>query len=848
MRTRHWGGRLAGGAMLAASLRPCALLTVAALTAWAAPGTAQAQEASVAFDIAAQPLANALRAFATQGRQQLLFDEDRLAGLRAPTLQGRYAPRAALDRLLAGTGIEVVASAPGLFTLRMPERAAAREAPASASPLAAVTVTAQAVANDTTQGSNSYAASRVSLGKGQTLRETPQSVTVVTRQRIEDQALQTLGEVMQQTTGITVVAGNGGEASGLYSRGFQLTSMQVDGAPVDAFSQNYFNPNLAMYDSVQVVRGADGLFAGTGEPGGSINLVRKRPTDQRQILATLSAGSWNQRRAELDAGGPLAWDGRVRGRAVLAHEDREFYYAIADAKKSLLYGILETDLTPDTVLTLGGSYEKTDSHPWSYGLPRATSGADLGLPRDTALMARWNRYGQISRELFAQLDQQLGGDWALRVKAGTMRIRSHRLGADGAGAVEPTTGMGLQIDSWGFDHASTKKTLDANVSGSFALLGRQHHLLVGGDWQDVRHQEAFSNVEYGTPPPAQNVHRFNPDAIAFPSKVWMYNNWPAYGATQKGLYARLKLSVTDRLTAIAGTRYANYDYETPNIRYDRDGNITRTSRSAYAETGILTPYGGLVYDIDGRWTAYASAASIHKVQSNRLQGPLPGEPLDAITGRNYEAGVKGEFASGRLNASLAVYRIERKGEAVRDPGYPSTGVGDLGLNCCWLPLGEIISQGIDAEVSGELRPGWQVFAGYTFNRNRNKATSASYHSVTPRHLFRLWTTYRLPEVLSDWTLGTGVNAQSVHFVGGTARAYNPASGAFDGASVPFNYSQGGYAVWGASVQYRMHRHWTATLNLNNLFDKTYYKSMGTSGSGNWYGEPRHVMLTLRGSF
>lgn len=843
MRVRDLREAVAGAAVVVAGLRPVAL--AAAMLALA-PLTAQAQDAQdarVAFHIEAQPLASALRAFATQGRQQVLFDEDRLAGLRAPALQGSHAPREALGLLLAGSGFGVVTSASGIFTLRP------LATPVSdATTLAPVTVRAEAERGDATEGTGSYTAARVSLGKGQTVRGTPQSITVVTRQRIEDQGLQSVGEVMQQTTGITVVAGDSGEASGLYARGFQLSSMQVDGAAIDAFSQNYFNPNLAMYDSVQVIRGADGLFAGNGDPGGSINLVRKRPTAQRQVLATLAAGSWNQRRAELDAAGPLALDGRVRGRAVLAHEDRDFYYDIANAKKSLLYGIVEADLAPGSLLTLGGSYEKSDASPWASGLPRAASGADLGLPRNTAFMARWNDRNQISRELFAQWEQQLGGDWRLQTKASTMRVRSDRLSANAYGALDPATGEGLGMDSWGFAHASTKKNLDVNAAGSFALLGRQHHLLIGGDWQDVRHQEAFKTAEFATPVPPQNAYGFNPDGIAFPSRVWMLTNWPAYGATQKALYARLKFRVTDRLTAIAGTRYANYDYESPTIRYDRDGNIVRTSPSAYKETAILTPYGGLVYDIDARWTAYASLAEIHKVQTNRLRGPLPGEPLGAITGRNYEAGVKGEFQGGRLTTSFAVYRIERKGEAVRDLAYTSTNVGNEGLNCCWLPQGRVVSEGVDTEISGEIARGWQLFAGYTYNNNRNKTTNASFHSVTPKHLLRVWSSYRLPQALSAWTLGGGVSAQSVHYASGTARSYNSAWGLFDGPSVPFKYSQAGYAVWGASVQYRLHTNWTAMLNVNNLFDKTYYKTMGTNTSGNWYGEPRNVMLTLRGSF
>ena len=110
------------------------------------------------------------------------------------------------------------------------------------------------------------------------MRETPQSISVVTRQRIEDQGLVSVGDVMQQTTGVTVdyagSGGLGGTANSFYARGFQISNVQIDGAAVDAFSQGTFDPNMAMYDSVQVIRGADGLYSGNGEPGGSINLVK----------------------------------------------------------------------------------------------------------------------------------------------------------------------------------------------------------------------------------------------------------------------------------------------------------------------------------------------------------------------------------------------------------------------------------------------------------------------------------------------------------------------------------------------------------------------------------------------
>ena len=464
-------------------------------------------------------------------------------------------------------------------------------------------------------------------------------------------------------------------------------------------------------------------------------------------------------------------------------------------------------------------------------------------------MAGWGHYDRTNKELFAQLEQKLEGDWRVRAHANYVKVDSDSRLADVTGAVDPTTGLGATLNGFSNDFYSTKKALDANVSGTFSLLGRRHRLLLGADWAKIRDtQDTFlSEVDM---PGGINVFGFDPGAIPLPSFVWKTRSFAGYGATQKGLYGRLNLSLTDRLTAIVGARRASYATQTPWLRFDQAGNLTSRIVSSYGESGIFTPYGGLVYDIDDRWTAYGSIAEIHKSQADKLGGPLPGTPLDPIKGRNFELGTKGEFNEGRLMASMALYRIERNGEAVADPSYPNTDIGDAGLNCCWLSKGKVVSQGVEGEISGELARGWQLFAGYTFNRNHNKTPGIEgiYHSVTPKHLFKLWSTYRLPGELSQWTIGGGANIQSAHFVSGTAKAFNPDSGKFDGAAVPFKFSQGGYAVWNASVQYRINRNWQAVLNLNNLFDKVYYRTVGTSGGNNWYGEPRNVMLTLRGSF
>lgn len=251
-----------------------------------------------------------------------------------------------------------------------------------------------------------------------------------------------------------------------------------------------------------------------------------------------------------------------------------------------------------------------------------------------------------------------------------------------------------------------------------------------------------------------------------------------------------------------------------------------------------------MWDINQHWTAYGSVSDIYKSQANRLSGP-PESPasLDPIEGRSYEIGTKASFYDERLTASLALYQIERSGEAIADPDYETR--SENGTNCCYVDDGEAESRGVEAEIGGEPFPGLEVTAGYTFNRNENKVTSIAYSTITPKHLFKLWAIWRLPGAWSDWTVGGGVKAQSDRYVAGTARTYSETSGKFDGPSIPFEFTQGGYALWSLRAGYRIDSRWSVAVNVENLFDKTYYRSVGSSATSNWYGEPRNVLLSVK---
>lgn len=796
---------------------------------------AASQEAVIHFSLPAQPLGRSLLQWGERASLQVFFMQEAVAGLTAPALSGRLTPADALARLLQGTGLDYARNGANITVSRR----------GGATLLAPVRVSGDSIADEDRE---TYTADYASMARGLSLRETPQSLSIMTRQRIDDQALVSVGDVLGQTPGMTVVAGDNGDVNKVYARGFAVDSMMIDGVALDSYQQKYFNPNLAMYDRVEVIRGANGLFSGTGEPGGAINLVRKRPLAHSQVSLTAMAGSWDNYRAEVDAAGPLAANGKLRGRGVVSYQGRDYFYRNSNASNSLVYGILEADVAERTKIAIGASYEKRKSTPWHSGLPRSPDGTDLRLPRRTALNASWNNLSADHKEIFAQIEQGLGGDWKVKLDAQYIKRTSYEESADGYGAVDPATGLGTHINVWGFDYDNKIESLDLNLSGSFTLLGQRHQLLVGGDWREVRHTNAYHGVSYEQELPQVPISEFSPGRVPRPSRFWIYERWPDYGARQHGWYGRLKISLTDRFKLFGGGRYASYAYASPFKKYDSAGRILNDEVEKYRESGIFTPYGGLTYDLSEQWTGYGSVTMIHQSQANRLSGPAPGSPLDAITGKNYEIGLKGEHDGGRLNTAFALYRIERKGEAVRDPAYPDIEVGNEGLNCCWLRQGEVVSEGFDAEITGELSPGWQLAAGYTYNRNQNKVTSGVYHSITPRHLFKLWSTYRLPGNLTAWTLGGGVTVQSTHYVSGAVNTYNPATRKYDGSRVPFKFTQGGYAILSASVQYAISPQWTATLNLNNLLDRTYYKTMGTIDRNNWYGEPRNFYLTLVGKF
>lgn len=799
------------------------------------------------YDLPAAPLADALNRFAEQAGINLPYDPQRVEGKRARPVKGLMPTDMALYLLLEGTGLVALQAADGNWSLQ---------------PAAAPTDTALELNSTMIQGqgmgqmtenSGAYTTGLVSIGSKTptSLRQTPQSVSVITDQLIQDRRMTDLDAAMDMAPGIRVKRSNF-QLAEYYSRGFLIENIQLDGAAPMALgtaSGSFYSSkryNLAEFDHVEVLRGSAGLFGGTGDPGGMINLVRKRPLADYQLKFDVSAGSWDNYRSQVDVTGPMGFDGRLRGRLVAAYSDQQYFVDDRSTESPLLYGVLEADLTDDTRITLGMRSERTHQQGMGSGLPRYLDGADIGLPRSTSLTESWAYFDGRSDEYFAKLDQQLSDDWKLNVSYTQTYDSNIAKGAFALGAINPSTGQGSQWFGSTTRARSEQSLLDVNLAGHFELFGRSHELLLGADHQRIVSRWLGTGQMAGRGP----VDVFDPQSTPWPEPPNLKSYLSVYtpnDQTQYGAYSTLRLQLADPLHLIVGARVQRYKFE--QISY---GLGVVESTIATREPTKVTPYGGLVYDLTDQWSAYSSYSQIYKPQQNKTLGPDGDRTVQAMKGNTYEAGIKGELLDGRLNTAMALYYTERENEAIADPRYPLDDIL-FGTNCCYLPQGKVLSKGIDLEISGELLPDWMLIAGYTYNNNRDRTKNAAFNSITPKHTFKLWSTYQLPGVLHDLKVGAGVTLQSANYVSGTAGVVDSNGRPVTNSqgvplSVPFDYSQSGYAIWNALAEYRLDQSWTLAYNLNNAFDKVYYNAVGSSSAGNWYGEPRSHMLTLRGVF
>lgn len=828
-----------------APMRKASLALAAVLACAAAPSFAQTTPAvppgavadgAMDWNLPADELGVVLARIARQGGRSISAAPALVAGRRAHAVQGRLTVAQAAQQALAGSGLALAQTPGGTLTVVASERNAPAAEAASGTTLAEVRVTAQAERSGTTEGTGVYTArgpTSLASGLNLSLKDTPQSVSVMTQQRMEDQHLTTIGEVLARTPGIsTAVLGT--ERINANARGYPISNYQLDGVNthseflgLDALPSQSI-ADMALYDRIEVLRGASGLSTGAGDPSGIVNMVRKKPTSTFQGVAEASIGSWGNKRGMLDLSSPLNASGSVRGRLVAVHEEGDSYIDFYSRKKDVFYGVIEADLTNSLKLTAGIDHQENRSRgSLSYlGFPLFNSdGEQTEFKTSFNAASRHNRFNTDSTSAFVTLEQAFDNDWKLKLSANDLHSKQREDSvymAVNSSLFDKTTGDGLLLNAERRDYRLSNKTVDLKLGGPFSLFGRQHEALVGVEHNDFRSLTHGSFDITGLRDLPVNVYR------------WDNSGAPVYGERfvtfdstrrQTSVYGAGRFQLADALKLIVGAKVLNYDSD----------YVTKTtggyfSTSPSSERRVFTPYGGLVYDLSAQHTLYASFATIYNPQSSLDRN---GQLLDPQEGNTYEAGLKSSFLDGRVTTSAALYQIRQDNVAEADPGQFIPGT----TNTASRAVKGVKTQGIDLEFNGALAPGWNLSASYNFSSSED-ATGRRVNTTFPRQMARVWTTYRLP---GDWrrlTVGGGVDWNSGISYTGEAWQIERSVTA----------RQGAYAVAGLMARYDVNEQLSVSLNVQNLFDRKYIASMSGWWYSGTYGAPRSAQLTARYKF
>lgn len=779
----------------------------------------QALATPVDLDLPAQPLATSLRQLGDAAGLTIAVDSSLVQGRQAPAVKGQLEAGDALTRLLAGSGLSYQQSGNTLIV---------SQPSSDVLELGATSVNGYAL-GATTEGTGSYTTGSTATATKLPLsiRETPQSVSVMTSQRMKDQNLTQLLDVVKQSPGLSVNQGGnaGSDSSQIYSRGFQVENYQIDG--LQRLDSNYKSVaqsnDMVLYDRVEIIRGATGLTNGVGTPGATVNLIRKRPTAEAQSSLSVKTGSWNYQRTEADASGPLNESGTLRGRVVGAYQDNESYIDRFNERKKVFYGIIEADLTPDTLLTFGMDSQShdADDHARS-GRPLFNSdGSKANWSRSDSAAASWAYSKRHFTTGFATLEHALNERWKAKLSLNHDRYEYDEvLGYAAGGTANPATGAGVNLWAGRWEAKPVQTSFDLNIAGSFDLWGLEHDAVLGYTRQHTEFRTNgyplwwFDNWSNAIP----NIYTWNGD---IPGKPDM----PAtsridYKEDQSAAYGSTRLRLTEDLSLILGARVSNWKNTVKTDYYD----ATPDTDERRQETGVVTPFAGVVYDLNKNWSVYGSYTSIFKPQSNK---DIDGKYIDPLEGDGYELGTKAAFFEDRLNLGLAVYEIKQDNLAVLiQPNVPVPGGG-----FAYRAESGTKTRGFEVELSGELAPDWQASASFSRNIVQD-AEGKKLNTNVAQNTFKLFSTYTLRSVGNGLTVGGGINWQS--------EIYSNNQG-----PNKVRFTQGDYAVVDVMARYPITQQLSATFNLENLFDEEYYTN--TSGSS-YYGTPRNANVGLKYDF
>lgn len=769
----------------------------------------QAQTSRI--DLPAAPLERSLNALARQTGVQVLFASEIAAGRNAPAVNGNLTPRQALDRLLAGQGLEAEERSPGVYLVRQ-----AQAGPAA--PTSPTTSSIQQRAPDDTEldavlvvAQRANRVSKGATGLDMDIKDTPQSISIVAAGQMRDFGADNLNDALRLATGIGVEQWD--TRTNYTSRGFDVLHTYIDGTGLandgGVIAGAYDSHG---YDKVEVIRGANGQLTGIGNGAGSINYVRKRPTNERQGEFGLRAGSWNQRRVEADYSTPFTGNGTWAGRFVAAWEQSDSWLDLQNDDRLFLQGVVDGQIGQNGTIAFGYSFQDSNARGSLMSqLPIAYSdGTQAEFPRSTTTAQDWGRWDTLNHNAFIEFTHQLGGSWLLKATYNYRKYEEKQksLYAWPENGLDPQTGEGMLGIPYSTGGVAPAHQGEVSVSGRFNAFGREHEAVLGINLA----RSTYTWVDADADPEYWEIPVFPyPDGYSLPEPAWGPGYETYSGKTrQRRAFGASRWSLTDRLKAILGFNHTWF----------RNDDLSFWSGPSGKKLGEFSPYAGLTFDITDDALIYASYSDIFSPQSER---DVDRNVLAPTQGVNYEVGVKAEWLERRLLTTLAWFTAEQRGLAT----YAGYHLPDY---VYYYEGADVKSKGWEFEATGKLNDYVDLVFGYT-TLELDGLEGEDSSPWVPRRTANLSLAGRIPS-LPQLRLGLGGRWQS--------RIENSDIAQFT------RLRQDAYAVLKAFADWKINDQLSLHANADNLTDEKYLSSLYAVGG--YYGAPRSYSLGLNWKF
>lgn len=693
------------------------------------------------------------------------------------------------------------------FVFVLPVQAAEQRPPQAGESERLSTVTVTGTALESALGPvDGYRATRTATATrtDAAIENLPFNVNVVSRDSFEDRGATELSEALETVPGVRLASTSSGRAEAFLVRGFADYSYVIDGFPLsptagraDAFL------DLANVERVEVLKGPASALYGRGQPGGVINVVTRKPTDEFRFDASVQAGSDDFYRTEGTVSGPLNESGTLTGRATLAGQTYGGFQEgpISDADRQ--FSSMALRWAPDGLTRIDLSVDHTQQDtPFHRGLVTSPDD-DINLPAERFLAESWSRAdAHVTRTTLGA--ERIVNDWLtlradVRYDDATVEdsgIDSRDLQADGRTLERRYT-----------DRREDNDNLDVRLEAlaEFDTGGLGHELLLGSEYV---HSELDFISRRNT---VKEIDIFEPvyGAAKLPAE---FNEAFVTTSETASLYAQDLIALSSQWHLLAGLRY-----DTLSQRQNaREGdNPPKIDDSAW--TGRL----GVVYQPVEPLSLYASVAESFTPQTGVTRDNDAFEPEEGV---QYEVGAKWAM-NERLSLTASVFEITKEKVATDDPFNPGFSI----------LTGEQRSRGAELQLVGEPLDGWQLSAGGAYIDARvtesNDGLEDNRLNGVPYWSASLWSTYTLPRgPAAGLELGAGA------FYTGTREG-----------DIDNSYRVDGYTRFDAMAAYPLTEHIEVALNVENITDEEYIRAPVQRGE-NYAGAPRRVLGSINVSY